>query len=170
MNFIAIATNTQRGIAQRRIDPELVPGLRSQIAELEAELQAEKRAKRRAEKDAKEKTDLIFDLKDKIEILEERLARYTPSAATARDVLNEVSAFHQVPTHVIIGTRGSAKVINARQHAAYEIRRRCPWVSYPEMARLLCRDHSTLIYAVEKWPEKARALGIPVLPLDEVPE
>lgn len=82
-----------------------------------------------------------------------------------RSVMAMVSHQREITMAALTGTSRSSSIVTVRQEAMYEVARRCPWLSLPEIARLFYRDHTTVLHALREWPKKAKKLGIPVHPL-----
>jgi len=87
------------------------------------------------------------------------------SQITARSVMAEISALRGIPLKTILSTSRKRAVLLARHEAIYEVARRCPWMSTPEIGKVFGRDHTTIIHALTYWPDKASRIGISVLPL-----
>jgi len=162
----AVAAATHRGILERRMNARILPALHERVAELERHLSVTTRAKEKAEKDASEKTDLIFDLKDKVELLEGRLARYEGAKAYHMDVLNEVSIKRNMPIAMLMRPTRREQIVYVKHEAIYEIHRRCG-LSSTEIGRIFGgMDHSSVLSAIRNWPKRAAQLGIPVASSD----
>lgn len=162
----AVAAATHRGILERRMNARILPSLHERVAELERHLSVTTRAKEKAEKDASEKTDLIFDLKDKVELLEVRLARYEGAKAFHMDVVNEVSVKRNTPIHVMMKATRRTSIVYVRHEAMYEVHRRCG-VSASEIGRIFGGlDHTTVLSAIKNWPKRAVELGLDFVPLE----
>ncbi|MBR5536614.1 MAG: chromosomal replication initiator protein DnaA [Clostridia bacterium] len=67
---------------------------------------------------------------------------------TADMVLKEVSAFYSVPADKITGKAQNKEVVLARKVASFLMRELCS-MSYPEIGKILNRDHTSVIYGVE---------------------
>ncbi|MBQ4578036.1 MAG: chromosomal replication initiator protein DnaA [Clostridia bacterium] len=67
---------------------------------------------------------------------------------TAEMVLKEVSAFYSVPADKITGKAQNKEVVLARKVASFLMRELCS-MSYPEIGKVLNRDHTSVIYGVE---------------------
>lgn len=68
------------------------------------------------------------------------------------------------PTYTLANLRGPSRnrrLVAIRMHVMYEIRRRCDGISLPRIARLMNRDHTTVMHALREWPKKAAALNLP---------
>jgi len=84
-----------------------------------------------------------------------------------RIILDVLKAHPTVSRRLLVGPHRFVYIIDARKHAAYELRRILGW-SYPQIAKKLGRaDHTTAINLVEKWPARAAQLGIPVIPIEK---
>ncbi|KAA0970295.1 hypothetical protein FPY71_07155 [Aureimonas fodinaquatilis] len=96
------------------------------------------------------------------------LAKYHSRSGPARrqQVLRQLLAIYPRFTRAdIVGHRRSVDLVSARHHIMYEMRRRCD-CSLPAIGQIMDRDHTTLIHAIRRWPEKAKRLGIPCIPLE----
>lgn len=70
----------------------------------------------------------------------------------------EVSERFHVPLRELLGQGRSKAVAMARRHAYLVLRERTD-LSYPEIARLLDRDHSTILYGVRLAQHERAAWG-----------
>ena len=163
--FGAVATRTNEGISQRSRFLVEKSVLDMTIRDLKAALTT---AERTVAAQAREIADLRSRLNDPTEIARRALVESLSGAEiSAGQIIAEVSKIHDVPVSLIRGPRGSRRIIAARHHAIYEVRRRCDWLSQPEIGRIFGgRDHTTIIHAVREWPKKAAALGIPCEPME----
>ena len=152
--FAASATRTNAGIAARQgMVPSASPninlvnaGLRLTIERLRQENQV---------------------LAEENKSLQKRLLAYGDVSQDAYAVIDEMATRYGIPAEKIRDPHGSKTVVIARHHAQYEIKRRCPWMSSTEIAKIFGgKDHSTILYAIREWPKKAAILGIPCLPLE----
>lgn len=85
----------------------------------------------------------------------------------ARGIITEVAEEHGVAVEDILGDGRTNRVVAARHHAAYEIKRQCPNMTLPQIGRALGgKDHTSALNAIRRWPEKAATLGIVCKPLE----
>jgi len=83
----------------------------------------------------------------------------TPREKTLSDI-GLIALKHGFDRHDLLGRKRQPRISKARHEAYYHFRRK-GW-SYPEIGRLFGRDHSTIIYGVEKHQKVAFALPINV--------
>lgn len=169
--MISVSANrTNAGIATRNT------ALYAELAALKKALQftrdaLEKAAASNAKiaKESEEKTEIILDLKDEIENLEAALNKRQnlggEPLVSPRTVMAQIASSHGMSVDVLTGKSQSKPIVCARHHAMYEVVRRCPHMSWPEIGRTFGKDHTTVMSAVRAWPGKAKSLGIEVLPL-----
>lgn len=81
----------------------------------------------------------------------------TPREKSLSDI-GLVALKHGLTRHDILGRVKTTHICRARHEAYYHFRRK-GW-SYPEIGRLFGRDHSTIIYGVEKHQKVAFALPV----------
>lgn len=162
MRYAVSATRTEQGIRERALARTIAPAL----VAAQAQADRERKARIATEERLAEAMEVIAGLKEAVAKLEEAdLTR--GSQISGKIVMAEVSRKREVPLYILTGTDRSVIVARARHEAMYEIRRRCPWLSLPAIGDLFGgRDHTTVMHAVEDWPNKAAKAGIEVLPLE----
>jgi len=69
----------------------------------------------------------------------------------ALDVLQD---YPGVTFDMLKSARRHAQVSEPRQMVMYQIRKQQPWRSFPEIGRLLNRDHTVAIWSYNKWAAK----------------
>lgn len=93
-------------------------------------------------------------------LLAERLLAIGLSASdqprTAAAILASVARHHGFTVAELKSARRVKKVVLARQEAAYRIISETP-LSYPQVGKLLHRDHTTILHAVAKHAERTGA-------------
>jgi len=63
------------------------------------------------------------------------------------DVVRAVSEESGISVELLLGPRRQSNIVRPRQIAMLVMRERCPWNSYPEIARAMGRrDHSTVMH------------------------
>lgn len=70
------------------------------------------------------------------------------SVAEAKDIINRVAAKHLLHPNDITAQRRSTVKVSAARKETYVALRRVGW-SYPRIARLVGRDHTTIRYGVQ---------------------
>lgn len=174
MGFAVSARHTAAGIASRKVplrierfvERDLIR--REEIARREAFFARsaafeEARKREKAEKDAA----LQQWMDDAAEVVR-AVNDSRPERVLAKDIMSEIAEQHGVTPEEIVGSRRFKRVVIARQHAIYEIRRRLPFMSLPMIGRVFgYRDHTTCLHSICVWPEKAAKLGIPCEPMKE---
>lgn len=84
----------------------------------------------------------------------------------ARRIILEVAETYGFTVAEIKGPSRKRSLVRARYNAIYETRRLCPHLSLPHIGRIFGgRDHSSIHYAINAWPEKAKIIGVKVIPL-----
>lgn len=137
------------------------------IAQRRAEIEW-KKARDAAEAAAADKADIASPEFIEAFDFSAAIARYHANCGPARrqQVFRQLLAVYPWFTKDdIVGHSRSRDLISARHHIIYEMRRRCK-CSLPSIGQIMGRDHTTLIHAIRKWPERAKRLGIPCIPLE----
>jgi antitoxin component HigA of HigAB toxin-antitoxin module len=106
-----------------------------------------------------------LDYLDRIESLELQLEAYetTPFHKYGRpvEILRTVARFYGVKVSDLKSPRRDRKLIIPRHHSMFRMTVDCPHLSYPAIGKFLGdRDHTTVLYAVKEWPDKADKFGI----------
>lgn len=86
-----------------------------------------------------------------------------------REVVRVVEAVcdrHRVFFSEILKPSRHRGAFAARSHAAYELRRQLR-LSLPTIARILQRDHTSILRAIQFWPDTAAEMRIPCEPMPE---
>lgn len=87
-------------------------------------------------------------------------------ATRVRSIVETVAKLHKLTVRDLIGHDRFRHFVDARQHAIYEIRRKCPDQTLLKIGRRFGgRDHTTILHSLRAWPQRAAALGIECLPL-----
>lgn len=72
-------------------------------------------------------------------------SRRTPG----RDIVAEIAALYDVTVADLTGPSRRKRITHPRQHAMWEVRRRAPHLSLPQIGRLFGgRDHTTIIHGL----------------------
>ena len=90
-----------------------------------------------------------------INSLERRYGRRTTPADDCQRLVAEAAERHGVTTGAILSRSRRRPVVRARQEVCWELRQLN--LSYPQIAELLDRDHSTVLVAVRKVEAERRA-------------
>lgn len=85
---------------------------------------------------------------------------------TPMQVIARVASERHWSVASILSARRTVALVHARHEAVHEVVRLFPHLTYPQIGRIFKRDHSTIIYAKNKWPRIAAKLGIPVEPIE----
>lgn len=154
---------TGPGRRQRSIDPAWRARTLAELqrlADLEAARQRFEVLEAARLKADEERARVELEMREKAERAEvKRLGRMFP----LRRRLEEIAAEHRLTGADVLGRRKTPRVADARAHVIFELRRHGP--SLTQLGRLLNRDHSTVLYALRRWPARAAVLGIPCEPL-----
>jgi chromosomal replication initiation ATPase DnaA len=81
-------------------------------------------------------------------------------------IMEEIAARHGFTIADLKGVRRHPPLIVARHHAMYEVARQCKNLSIVKIGLMFRRDHTTLLAALRRWPEKAARHGISCMPMD----
>lgn len=85
---------------------------------------------------------------------------------SAKRIIQSIAREHGFTYEDIVGPSRNRKLVAARYHAVWEVKREYPLISTPRLGRLFGgRDHSTLVWALKVWPKRAKALGIKCEPI-----
>jgi chromosomal replication initiation ATPase DnaA len=99
---------------------------------------------------------LIHECEQEIARLERREGVRTTTRHTTR-VLQEVAREHDVTVVQILSRDRHRITVRARQDAAYALREQLG-LSFPQIARILERDHTTIQYAVRQAAARRRPM------------
>jgi hypothetical protein len=69
-------------------------------------------------------------------------------------LIENIARAHDCTAADVFGRSRLRGIVRARHEAMYEVARRYPWLSYPQLGRLFRRDHTSVMHAVFK-------LGLP---------
>lgn len=75
-----------------------------------------------------------------------------PISTTARQILAETCERHGLKVACVVGPRRYKPLVDCRQEAAWLIAKNTA-LSYPQIARLLGKDHTTILFAVRRHNE-----------------
>lgn len=107
---------------------------------------------------------LIADEQGK-EAVEKALDGFRRRSIASR-IMKEAAEFHGVTTEDIMSASRKSKIVVARQHAIYEVRRQAAHLSLPRIGHIFGgRDHTTVLHSIRSWPKKAAKLRIPCEPI-----
>lgn len=86
------------------------------------------------------------------------MRKYLPAEIVkkARAVIHDVSAETGIPSHLIYADDRRKVVVEARYEAIHRIHSTFPDLSTMEIGKLLERDHTTILYALEKLKKKPK--------------
>lgn len=68
----------------------------------------------------------------------------------ARQIIMEVAIAHGVSYEDILGRSRERHLVAARHEAIYEVRKRRPHLSLPQIGRIFKRDHTTILHALRQ--------------------
>ena len=167
------------GVNVRVVDPKWMQAVADRMRA--AQEKREKAEKREAEAEAL-KAELVAQIavskahksETEAESLRKTLDQYRSAikavdrTGNATAIIKLISAAHAIPVKEIKGQSRVKIVANARHHAMYEVYRLCQHLSLPRIGEIFGgRDHTTVLHAVRRWPEKAASLGIDCEPIKE---
>lgn len=72
----------------------------------------------------------------------------------ARHIIMEVAIAHGVSYEDILGRSRARHLVAARHEAIYEVRKRRPHLSLPQIGRIFKRDHTTILHALRRMERK----------------
>jgi len=72
------------------------------------------------------------------------------SAPEPKHIIMEVAIAHGVSYDDILGRSRARHLVAARHEAIYEVRKRRPHLSLPQIGRIFKRDHTTILHALRR--------------------
>lgn len=72
----------------------------------------------------------------------------------ARHIIMEVAIAHGVSYEDILGRSRARHLVAARHEAIYEVRKRRPHLSLPQIGRIFKRDHTSILHALRRMEQK----------------
>jgi len=68
-----------------------------------------------------------------------------------KQVIEAVCARHEIPYHEVMGRKRFAEIVAARHEAIVAVAEAFPWMSLPKLGRIFGRDHTSIMYALQKF-------------------
>lgn len=69
-------------------------------------------------------------------------------------IVKLVSLKHGLTTKEVLGQDRFVRIVAARHESIWMIHTHCPWLSMPEIGRIFGRDHTTILYTIQKFTGK----------------
>lgn len=76
------------------------------------------------------------------------------------DTARNLCALHDYSLADILGPSRTRSLVDQRHHLCWTLRKEHPDKSFPEIGCFMNRDHTTIMYAVNKWEKRRKGYGL----------